>query len=137
MSNGYNPMHYDCEHQGCFNKMRRPKIEVFADCFPGRISFGDIDAIVEICGKGLLLEWKSYADALPMGQRIMYTRLTKGRLMSVVCVHGDAETMTVYNIAFVFDGKWQDWQESNLDHLKETIKSWVAWAQMEGRSKAA
>lgn len=137
MSSGYNPMHYNCERQGCFNKMRRPKIEVFADCFPGKISFGDIDAIVEICGKGLLLEWKSYADSLPMGQRIMYSRLTKGTLLSVVCVHGDAETMAVYHIAFVFDGQWHDWHESSLDDLKKTIRSWVEWAQMENRRAAA
>ena len=37
-ANGYNPLRWDCERQGCFNLKRRPKIEVFADCFPGRIS---------------------------------------------------------------------------------------------------
>ena len=35
---GYNPMRWDCERDGCFNVLRRPKIEVFADCFPRRIN---------------------------------------------------------------------------------------------------
>lgn len=127
--NGFNPMYYNCEKQGCFNQKRRPKIEVFADCFPGKINFGDVDAIVEINGKGLLLEWKNYAGELPTGQSIMYRRLTKGQILSVVCVHGDAETMAIYDVAFVFDGAWQGWQSSNLDDLKDVIRSWVAWAQ--------
>ena len=59
----------------------------------------------------------------------MYSRLTKGTILSVVCVHGDAETMTVQNVAFVFDGKWQNWKESNLEDLKGIIRSWVVWAK--------
>lgn len=129
MNNGFNPMRYDCERQGCFNKTHRPKIELFADCFPGRINFGDIDAIVEINGKGLLLEWKSHAGALPMGQKIMYTRLTKDHLLSVICVHGNAENMEIHHVAFVFGGKWHDWKPSSMEQLKDSIKKWVTWAQ--------
>jgi hypothetical protein len=47
---GYNPLRLDCAAQGCFNLKRRSNIELFADCFPGRISFGDVDGIVEIGG---------------------------------------------------------------------------------------
>ena len=43
--NGYNPLRWDCQKQGCFNKKKRPKIEEFAECLPGKISFGDIDGI--------------------------------------------------------------------------------------------
>ena len=56
---GYNPLRWDCEKRGCFNIKRRPKIEVFHKCFPGNINFGDVDGIVEINGRGLMLEWKS------------------------------------------------------------------------------
>ena len=44
MSNGYNPMKWDCGTRGCFNAIRRPKIEVFAEVLPGRIAMSDIDA---------------------------------------------------------------------------------------------
>lgn len=58
--NGYNPMQWNCERQGCFNVKKRPKIEMFADCLPRKISFSDIDGIVEINGNLLLLEWKDH-----------------------------------------------------------------------------
>jgi hypothetical protein len=55
IANGYNPMRWNCEKDGCFNVKCRPKIEQFADCFPGRIAVSDIDGIVEINGRlGLL-----------------------------------------------------------------------------------
>ena len=50
MTGGYNPMRWDCEKSGCFNVKCRPKIEVFAECFPGRINFGDMDGRVELGG---------------------------------------------------------------------------------------
>lgn len=31
---GYNELRYNCETQGCFNIKKRPKIEIFAECFP-------------------------------------------------------------------------------------------------------
>jgi hypothetical protein len=101
-ANGYNPLRWDCERHGCFNLKRRPKIEVFADCFPGRISLGDVDGIVEIGGNALLLEWKSEACALPTGQRLLYQRLTWSGPVAVMIVVGDAETMTV-TATSVFD----------------------------------
>jgi metallo-beta-lactamase family protein len=68
--NGFNPMRWDCAEQGCFNHKKRPKIELFADCLPGRIAFSDIDAIAEINGNLLLLEWKD-----PFGfARLRYVR---------------------------------------------------------------
>ena len=92
---GYNPLRWDCAAQGCFNLKRRPKIELFADCFPGRINFGDVDGIVEIGGNALLLEWKSEPRELPAGQRLLYQRLSRSGPVAVMIVVGDAETMLV------------------------------------------
>ena len=122
---GYNPLRWDCDKRGCFNKLRRPKIEMFHDCFPGRISFGDVDGIVEVKGKALMLEWKSEMMPLPTGQQIMYSRITKGKKITVICVVGDAETMNVTHYGFYYDGKFSDWRESNLQGVKEKIKEWV------------
>lgn len=129
MANGHNPMRWDCERRGCFNKHRRPKIEVFHDCFPGKISFGDVDAIVEINGYGLILEWKTDCDTLPTGQRIMYRRLTKDKTLSVIVVCGDAETMEVEAVSTVFAGEINPFQSCDLAGLKRGIAWWVKKAQ--------
>ena len=44
-ANGFNPLRWDCATRGCFNQKCRPKIELFAGCFPDRMSFGDVDAM--------------------------------------------------------------------------------------------
>lgn len=79
-ANGYNPLRWDCERRGCFNLKRRPKIEVFAECFPGRINFGDVDGIVEIGGNALLdvetgtTRVKNFHGSLPVRRRLREPR---------------------------------------------------------------
>lgn len=124
-SDGYNPMRWNCEKDGCFNKKCRPKIEIFAECFPGRINFGDVDAIVEINGKGLILEWKCYSTNIPMGQKIMYERLTKSGLISVLAVHGSAETMDVKEFCWFKEGKQSHWWPATINSIKKEIMNWV------------
>lgn len=126
---GYNPLRWDCNKQGCFNLKRRPKIEVFADCFPRRINFGDVDGIVEINGKALMLEWKSQKGNLPIGQKIMYERITGSGDVTVICVIGNAETMACSEYYFFFKGKRQPSKKANLQDIKERIKKWVMYAQ--------
>jgi hypothetical protein len=127
--NGYNPLRWDCEEQGCFNKLKRPKIELFSDCFPGRINFGDVDAIVEINGKGLMLEWKEGQQKLKLGQLLMYERLTKTQVLTVYVVSGNAKTMVVDGLMIWFAGKAGIWNSATLDIVKQRIKDWVKWTQ--------
>ena len=127
---GYNPMRWDCEKQGCFNIKRRPKIEVFSECFPGRINFGDVDGIVEINGSALMLEWKtSIGGSLPKGQQIMYERITKNGMLTVVLIIGNAETMLCEKYSLFFKGKQTDWINADLEKIKCRIKQWVQWAR--------
>lgn len=127
--NGHNPLRWDCEKQGCFNKLRRPKIEVFSDCFPRRISFGDVDGIVELNGMGLLLEWKSIESILPTGQRIMHEKLTRdGKLTSLIVV-GNAETMECSAYSLFFKGKWRGYKSASLEDIKHVIRKWVEHAE--------
>jgi hypothetical protein len=128
--NGYNPMRWDCEKDGCFNIKKRPKIEMFADCFPGRINFGDVDGIVEINGKGLMLEWKEQVGiGLPTGQRIMYERLTGGGLLTALIVIGNPQSMECKKYCFFYCGKQSGWKDANLNEIKLKIKNWVLWAR--------
>jgi hypothetical protein len=130
-ANGYNPLRWDCARRGCFNLKRRPKIELFADCFPGRINFGDVDGIVEVCRNALLLEWKSEQRELPRGQRLLYERLTQSGACSVVIVVGDAETMTVEASAIFHEGERyppSGYEPADLESIKRDLAAWSQWA---------
>jgi hypothetical protein len=130
-ANGYNPLRWDCVGRGCFNLKRRPKIEVFADCFPGRINFGDVDGIVEINGNALLLEWKSEAHELPTGQRILYERLTHSGLCSAMIVIGNAETMLIDATAIFAEGvrhPTYGFEPADLQLIKCRLTAWSFWA---------
>ena len=128
-NNGYNPLRWDCETQGCFNKKCRPKIEIFADCFPRRINFGDVDGLVEINGKGLLLEWKSALKEIPTGQKIAYQKLTQTGLLAVLCFVGNAETMEITHFMKFHKGISTKWNECSIEQAKKLIQSWVNFAE--------
>lgn len=123
---GSNPLKWDCEKQGCFNLKKRPKIEQFHECFPGNINFGDVDGIVEINGKALMLEWKpSGQHSVKKGQQIMYERLTKAAPLSVVCVSGNPETMEIEGFWGYKDGECSEFKPASIDDLKRYIRHWV------------
>jgi hypothetical protein len=125
MDDGFNPMKWNCETQGCFNVKRRPRIEVFHDCFPGKINFGDVDGIVEIAGRGLMIEWKTSLIDLPFGQKTMYKRLTQSKLITVFIFVGNAETMQIDQVASYIGGRFADFQDCNLERAKEMIRLWA------------
>lgn len=122
--NGANPMRWDCSRRGCFNIKKRPKIELLADCLPGRIAFGDVDAIVEVCGNFLLLEWKDHTQ-LGTGQRLLFERLTLLCPATVLIVEGDAEAMTVSSIRRVWRGVISSAEPADLEGLRDRIRVWA------------
>lgn len=139
---GHNPMRWNCDSSGCFNIKRRPKIEVFSDCFPGLISFGDVDALVEVKGAFCLLEWKgkkangAYPD-LGTGQRVALTAFTRLHPNNVVfVVNGDAETMQIDSMQMIFRGKVGATTQVNLSGLKQRISAWAEWAKNGARAAA-
>lgn len=121
---GYNPMRWDCETQGCFNKKCRPKIEEFADALPGKISFTDVDGIVEVNGHFLLLEWKKSSGFVPTGQRIMYERLTRDSRFTVLVLAGNADTMFITAAMTFKDGACSDWHPATFDDIHRQIQKW-------------
>jgi len=129
MADGFNPMRWDCEKRGCFNKKKRPKVEVFHDLFPGKISFGDVDGIVEINGHALILEWKSYCGDLQGGQKIMYKRLTRICPIMVMVVSGDAESMEVEALAYFDNGKFYDFISTDINGVRSFISWWVRYSE--------
>ena len=124
--NGFNPMNWVCISQGCFNKKKRPKIEVFADCFPGAISFSDIDAIVERRGHFLLMEWKGDGVLFNAngGQSRMFNAMTIHENFTVFVVSGDAETMTISGWFEIVGAVQGDFIYGNIDDLIARVSQW-------------
>jgi len=123
--NGRNPILWDCNKNGCYNIKHRPKIEVFADCFSGKINFGDLDAsIVEINSRALLLEWKSTRGDVPTGQDLTYKNLSRTGLLVAAVLVGNAETMVVTQYGFYIGGQFTGWKESDLNTVKKIFTRW-------------
>lgn len=133
MKRNFKQFDWECDTDGCFNKLKRLKFGVLFNCFPGAISFSDVDGIVEIAGNALLLEWKPAPTILQAGQRIMYQRITVGRRFSVIVAAGDASTMTVTHRSGFVNGRWRDWKEATTEELKNALKAWAAWAEKNPR----
>lgn len=128
-SSGYNPIRHQCIRDGCYLTECHPKTEWFASCFPGKISFSDMDRIVERHGRALVLEWKGPGGNLARAQEIMWDRLTRGTVITTIVVNGDPKTMEVSSYKICWNGKWQEWCESGLIDLRERIKAWADWAE--------
>lgn len=130
---GYNPLRWNCEASGCYNQKLRPRIEVFAGCFPGRISMSDVDGIVEVGGCFLLMEWKSAGGAVTGGQRIMFERLTAlSPRMTVVVVSGEPREPTVNSIQIFRKGVGSLPEPCDLVSLQRRI---AAWAELASRRR--
>jgi hypothetical protein len=129
MTAHFRPMQWVCAKNGCFNEKHRLNFAEFYDALPGRISFTDIDAITEVSGKALMMEWKSRFGDLPAGQRIMFERLTRGKVFSVLCVVKNADTNAVTHIGKFFDGNWHGWHVASNKDVFDCIKKWASWAQ--------
>ena len=131
--NGYNPITWDCDKNGCFNRRCRPKIEQFSGALPGRNAFGDVDAITEQNGYFLLLEWKnSGSRELRGGQEIMYRRMTQDNRWTVMVIVGNAETMKIISYSTFRHG--QRYPQNNdisasLEDINNYIRAWcrAAW----------
>lgn len=133
MSDGTNPLRWDCASRGCFNRLCRPKIERFAACFPGRIAMSDIDATVEVNGHFVFLEMKSHQGDIPLGQRLYFQRLTRlSPRISVMILHGDAESMQCEAIRWIYNGQVSDWQPTTLDEVIRLLNKFATWAQVQG-----
>lgn len=133
-SSGFNPMRWNCQKDGCFNVKRRPKIEVFADCFPRRINFGDVDGIVEINGFFCMLEWKGDGGSLKRGQVLSFTNFTSNIGNIVLVVHGDAETMAVSAYETFWGGRLLPKVIAGLEEVKQRLRRWAEWTDAARRA---
>jgi hypothetical protein len=120
-------MRWQCSERGCFNTKNRPKLELFADCFPRKISMSDVDSTVEVNGHFLFLEFKGGSPReLPTGQHLYLERLTRlDPKITAVVVHGDVETMEIYALRIISKGHFSDWETATLAELKARLRRWA------------
>lgn len=104
------------------------KLGEFDECFPDKWGFGDVDGIIEVNGKGLILEWKTM-PSIPTGQRIMFERITRSGDLSVILVDGNPATMEARYSARYFKGNFRKWERSTLADVKARVRAWVSWAR--------
>lgn len=138
MNAGFRPFNWNCHDGGrgenCFNLKRRPKFGVFYDCFPGRISFTDVDGLVEISGCFCLLEWKGDGGSIKRGQERSYIQFTRWGGNIVFVVNGDAETMVVRDYCIFWDGKRLPTVPADLNGVKARLRKWADWVQREQKA---
>lgn len=125
MMDGYNPIYWKCDEWGCWNKVCRPKLEMFCECFPGNINYGDNDGLVEINGYLNFLEWKKPGGELQLGQKILFERITQREGNVAFIVEGDPETMETNRYQIFFRGKQGKWKTGDFEEVKERIKAWA------------
>lgn len=124
-------MRWSCASSGCYNETLRPRIEVFAECFPGRIGMSDIDGVVEIAGRFLFLEWKAQGGSVQTGQRIMFERMTAlSHKITVIVVAGHPREMTVETVQVFQGGNASAPEATDIEGLKARVKAWADRAQM-------
>lgn len=124
-------MRWDCAKSGCYNATLRPRIEEFADCFPGRISMSDVDGVVEIGGRFLFLEWKAAGGSVQTGQRIMFEQLTGlSPKMTVIVVSGHPREMAIETVQVFHGGKAGPAEACDMAGLKARIAAWAQRASM-------
>ena len=125
MDNGYNPIRWRCQSNGCYLTECHPKIEVFADCFPNRIAMSDIDGVVEINGHFIFMEWKGHGGKLTDGQKTLINRMTAlSEKVIFFVVYGDSKTMEVTEFYRYHKDKRYHYK-AGLDVLKEHFEIWA------------
>lgn len=119
-------LRWDCQGgKRCFNELKRPKIEVFDECFTRGGAFGDVDAIIETGGNVLMLEFKPPDAELKRGQSLLYERLTElSPKITVLVVRGDPATMEIDRIQPVREGRFGEEIDCSLEVLKRWVSQW-------------
>jgi len=122
-------LRHQCDVGGCFNELYRPRLEYYKPCFDGRISMGDVDALVERRGYVLIEEYKSGRD-IPQAQRRVAHEITrKPGTVYIAAQCRDVASMAVLAISVWRRGRQlYDWRESSLAALMAIHRHWFLLA---------
>lgn len=112
----------------------------YGGCFPSKVSFGDVDALIERRHRFLFIENKSLNSAgqatlqMPKGQEIALTRLALLPGVVGLLIAGDAATGDPHKIKQIGTDLWFDLlADENLDNRKQYLRDvftrWWEWAE--------
>ena len=113
-----------CQDRGCYLAMRSDP-EMFDDCWPRKISMGDIDGLVEIKGHFLLVEFKHPGQKVPDGQAIMFKKLVSHGNFTVLVVYAEQNRVLSWAIS---SAKGEKLQEGTTGQLQDWVRAWASWA---------
>jgi hypothetical protein len=135
MDNPYR-LRWDCEVEGrCFNEVHRPRVEILKDCLPGKISFGDVDSIVQIGRTALILEFKSSGKELSVGQTIMFESLARHNRITVFVIGGAPRNLEVERMMVFHGWNKHPWFDATLDDLRFGVRWWAYHAALTSRTR--
>ncbi len=121
---------HDCKGgRKCYLKSL-PDWGFLKDCFPRKIEPTDLDGLVEINGRALILEWKRTGARMTDGQRYALEGLTRGGKDDIVVfvIYGDCLTMTAEVIQEVRHGEVREKIPCTNELVRERAKEWGQWA---------
>jgi len=130
-------MRHNCETDGCFIKVGTVDWGFLDNSFSGKIRIGDIDGIVEANGHILILEWKKPNVPTPMGQHIMFSKITERNDIEVFVVNGNPLKNEAEHIKVYRDGKIVYDGAINNSQLYTACARWEAFARNNKIKKAA
>ena len=117
-------MRWKCEDRGCFMDKHVPDLTIFDDCFGGKMSMGDMDGWIEVNYHYLLMELKSGDAPLPLGQRIMFERLTRRPEFTVLVINVDNPSWNVHKVSYFKNGLEHIDDVTTIDELHDKITQW-------------
>ena len=124
---------WNCNTDGCYKEKCVPDWGPLDGYLPRGCRPTDVDGIIEIDGRFLLLEFKSHGGQLQCAQRWLFERLTadSSNVLVVVMSAGTNELESLQKIRFVRNGKMGEWIPCNLSQFIERYRNWGETGIME------
>ena len=130
-------MRWSCNSDSidCYANAEWQMVQIFDDCFEGKVCATDIDFCVERRGHFLFFEFKHSGKAgkLDEGQRIMLEQLTRlnadrDKVIAFV-VEIDRYSLEIMRYRKVQAGKVGDWVDTTPQMFLDIVCRWDAWAR--------
>ena len=116
---------HQCEGEGCWITKNAAPFGALEDCFGGKIRPTDIDGIVERNGRFLIFEWKRDGVETPVGQKILFERLTMHGDITVFVVWHETDHPDVVTKAGMFKkGHWKGEKVTDLEGVQKACSQW-------------
>ena len=115
-------MRWQCTEKGCYLQRRSDPV-MFDGCFPAGVSMGDVDGIVELNGRFLIVEFKKLNISVPEGQARMFRRLVATGLFTILVVRA-AEQHVEEWFEVTVDGSWRTYA-GDSENLRDHVISWT------------